>query len=114
VLGSVRRVDVRPLGYTGSMADDVRELMVTEAALVKLGARGIAAAEAEQVPRNQHATVRDPRPGAQGAGRRLLIGRTDGGRVLTLVVARAVDPTTWLIVTGWDATETERKILERR
>ncbi len=113
-VGAKRRVHVRPLRYTGWMADDVRELLVTELALEKLGARGISAIEAEQVPRNQHVTVRDPHEGSQGSGRRLLIGRTDGGRVLTLVVEQTADPTTWLIVTGWGATETERKILERR
>ncbi len=43
--------------------------------------------------------------------RRLLIGRTDGGRSLTLVIEQTLDPTTWLIVTGWEATDSERKIL---
>jgi hypothetical protein len=42
--------------------------------------------------------------------RRLLIGRTDGGRILTLVIERTDDPTTWLIVTGWSSTDAERKI----
>lgn len=96
------------------MADEVRELLVTEPALEKVGARGISAVEAEQVPRNRHITVRDPRQGSQRTGRRLLIGRTDGGRVLTLVIERTADPTTWLIVTGWGATEAERRILESR
>jgi hypothetical protein len=41
----------------------------------------------------------------------LLIGCTDGDRVLTLVIERTVDPTTWLIVTGWSSTEVERKLL---
>jgi hypothetical protein len=44
----------------------------------------------------------------------LLIGLTDGGRALTLVIERTVDPTTWLIVTGWDSTQAEREILETR
>lgn len=43
--------------------------------------------------------------------RRLVIGRADGGRVLTLVVERASEPTTWVIVTGWSATDREHKIL---
>jgi hypothetical protein len=30
------------------------------------------------------------------------------------VIERTIDPTTWLIVTGWDATEAERKILETK
>jgi hypothetical protein len=40
-----------------------------------------------------------------------LIGRTDGGRAITLVIEQTVDPTTWLIVTGWEATDSERKII---
>jgi hypothetical protein len=42
----------------------------------------------------------------------MLIGQTDGGRVLALVIERTLDPTTWLIVTGWAATDRERKILD--
>ena len=45
------------------------------------------------------------------AARRLVIGRTDGGRALTLVVERTPEPTTWLIVTGWEATAREAKLL---
>jgi hypothetical protein len=39
--------------------------------------------------------------------------RTDGGRALTLVVEQTVDSTTWLIVTGWDSSPRERKLLMR-
>lgn len=41
-----------------------------------------------------------------------MIGRTVGGRVLTLVIERTVEPTTWLIVTGWRSTDAERKIFD--
>lgn len=90
----------------------IHQLLATDVALDKLGARGISAAEAEQVPRNRHVTARNPREGAEPGKRLLLIGRTDGGRLLTLVIERTVEPTTWLIVTGWSSTEAERKILE--
>jgi hypothetical protein len=43
----------------------------------------------------------------------LLIGETDGARALTLVVERTVEPTTWLVVTGWNATAAERNLLSR-
>lgn len=86
----------------------VHQLLASDVALDKLGARGISAEEAEQLPRNQHVTAVNPRAGK----RRLLIGRTDGGRALTLVIEPTMEPTTWLIVTGWDATQAERKILE--
>ena len=95
------------------MPDVVHELLATEVALDKLGARGISADEASQLPRNEHATVRNPRGDDEPSERRLLIGRTDGGRPLTLVIERTADPTTWLIVTGWSATDTERKMLNR-
>jgi uncharacterized DUF497 family protein len=92
------------------MPDSIAELLVTEAAIDKLGARGITTHDARQVPRNAHVVVRNPHKAAAGK-RRLLIGRTDGGRILTLVIERTVDTTTWLIVTGWDSSSRERKLL---
>ncbi len=93
-------------------SDSISQLLATDVALDKLGARGISAEEAEQVPRNRHAMVQNPRSGGAPQQRLLLIGRTDGGRVLTLVVERTADPTTWLVVTGWSSTERERRLLE--
>jgi hypothetical protein len=101
---------VAGLRYTVLMPDQVRELLLTEAALEKLGARNISSHEAEQVPRNAHVIVRNPR-GARPGTRRLLIGRTDGDRALTLVIEQTFDETTWLIVTGWASTVIERRIL---
>lgn len=93
------------------MPDVVHELLATEAAIEKLGARAISSDEAGQLPRNRHVTVRNPSEAREPGARRLLIGRTDGGRVLTLVIDRTTDPTTWLIVTGWSSTDAERKLL---
>jgi hypothetical protein len=42
-----------------------------------------------------------------------MVGRSDGGRVLTLVIERTIEPTTWLIVTVWSSTEAERTLLGR-
>ncbi len=92
--------------------ESISQLLATDVALDKLGARGISAGEAEQVPTNSHAMVRNPRWGGEPPPRLLLIGRTDGGRVLTLVAERTVDPTTWVVVTGWSSTERERRLLE--
>ena len=64
---------------------------------------------------NRYVILRNPGRGrrrGQRPARRLIIGRTDGGRALTLVVERTREPTTWLIVTGWEATARERKILD--
>jgi len=93
------------------MADVVHELIATDAARDKLGARRISAFEAAQLTRNRHTTLRNPSGDSGSSNRRLLVGRTDGGRSLTLVIERTVDPTTWLIVTGWTATDHERKII---
>jgi hypothetical protein len=56
-------------------------------------------------------TLRNPHGGGEPETRRFLIGRTSGGRVLTLVIEQTIDPTTWLIVTGCSATERERILL---
>lgn len=93
------------------MPDEIAELLLTEAALDKLGAREITPDDARQVPRNAHVVVRNPRGDAPGT-RRLLIGRTDGGRALTLVVERTADPTTWVIVTGWESSQRERRLVQ--
>lgn len=94
------------------MAEMIAQLLATDAARVKLGARDISTAEIEQLPRNRHATMRNPQSGGRQEGDRLLlIGHTDGGRALTLVLERTIDPTSWLIVTGWESTARERRIL---
>jgi uncharacterized DUF497 family protein len=92
------------------MADAIAELLLTEAAIDKLGARSISIEETHAIPRNASVVVRNPHSEPPGK-RRLLIGRTDGGRALTLVIERTTDPTTWLVVTGWDATVRERRLL---
>ncbi len=94
------------------MPDAIAELLVTDAAIDKLGARSITTHDARQLPRNDHIIVRNPHDASPGK-RRLLIGHTDGDRALTLVIEQTVDPTTWLIVTGWDSSPRERKLLGR-
>jgi hypothetical protein len=93
--------------------DRVLRLVMSKVAIDKLGARGISAREAEQVPQNAHAVANNPRSRGRRTSRFFLIGRTDGGRTLTLVIERTVNPTTWLVVTGWKSTDAERTILER-
>jgi len=94
----------------------VLELLGTDSAAEKLGARGISVDEAQQLIDNRYEIL--PNRGRARHGRRrvqvrrLLIGHTDGGRALTLVVERTHDPTTWLIVTGWSATDEQRRMIE--
>jgi hypothetical protein len=96
------------------VADRVHQLLATDVALDKLGARRIAAAEAEQLLGNPHVVVSNPRGSARTGKRRLLVGRTHGGRAITLVIERTADPASWLIVTGWSSTPAERRILGGR
>jgi uncharacterized DUF497 family protein len=90
--------------------DAIYELLVTDVAAGKLGRRGISDEEVAQLLRNANVTVRNPGAGG-GAERLLLIGSTNGGRILTLVVERTIEPSAWLVITGWTATEGERKML---
>lgn len=69
--------------------------------------------EIRQLLANEHLTAENPagpHP-RSGAARHLLIGRTNGGRYLTVVIEATLDPTTWLPVTAWDSTASERAIL---
>jgi len=91
--------------------DVVHQLVATERALDKLAVRSISADEPAEMRHNRYVIVRNPRAPER---RRFLIGSTDGGRVLTLVIEETMDPTTWLIVTGWNATERERRLLTGR
>lgn len=98
------------------MPDTVNQLLATEAALDKLGARGISVVETEQTIWNRHVVIRNRRGSPerrQPDARRLVIGQSDANRVLTLVIEYTMEPTTWLLITGWDSTAAERKILER-
>lgn len=54
-------------------------------------------------------TVRRNRRGR--SGQRQLIGRTDGGRILTIILAETPVPERWRPVTGWDSTDAERRAL---
>ena len=88
-------------------------LEARDPARMKLGARGISVVEARQLLRNRYETMRTPGSRRRGGNRVLLVGRTDGGRVLAFVVERTLDPNSWVIVTGWTASPRERKVLDR-
>jgi hypothetical protein len=103
---------VSPLGPRRRVT--VSELLAPDVAAEKLSAHGISVAEAQQLPRNTHVTLRN-KGGAQRDRRKLrkrwlLIGNTDGGRTLTLVIEQTNDPTSWLIVTGWRTPSKRRRI----
>jgi hypothetical protein len=92
------------------MPTRVSELLLTFAAIDKLGARSISVSEVRELPWNGSTVVRNPSAGT--ADRRLLLGRTNGGRCLTLVIEATEEPSTWLVITGWESSPRERKIIE--
>ncbi len=92
------------------MPTRVSELLLTFAAIDKLGERSISVSEVRELPWNGPAVVRNPSAGP--ADRRLLLGKTNGGRYLTLVIEATDEPTTWLVITGWESSQRERKIIE--
>jgi len=89
---------------------DVRYLLFTaetEAHLTRASAD-----EIRQLLANRHVTADNPRAVGRGrAVRRLLVGQTEGGRHLTVVIEATLDETTWLPITAWDSTAAERKLL---
>jgi uncharacterized DUF497 family protein len=95
------------------MRDAISELLVPPEVVDKLGAHGISELEVEQVRARRSLLMRDARA-PLGLDRRLLIGTTEGARALTLVVEPTADPTTWVVVTGWEAESHERKMLKSR
>jgi hypothetical protein len=56
--------------------DGVHQLLAVDVALDKFVARGVSAEEAEQLLRNRHVAVRNPREGGAPGERLLLVGRT--------------------------------------
>ncbi|MGO9971913.1 MAG: DUF4258 domain-containing protein [Solirubrobacteraceae bacterium] len=92
------------------MPTRISELSLTLAAIDKLGARAISVSEVRELLWNGPVLIRNPAAGS--TDRRLLLGRTNGGRCLTLVIEATDEPTTWLVVTGWESSPRERKIIE--
>ncbi|MGH2866994.1 MAG: hypothetical protein ACRDNK_05420 [Solirubrobacteraceae bacterium] len=88
----------------------ISELVFTLTAISKLAARGISTDEVLDLPWNRYRVV--PNPHGPDPERRFLIGQTNAGRVLTVVIAPTDEATTWLVITGWEATLTQRRLLD--
>ena len=68
----------------------------------ELFVHGISLEEVLEVRWDDPAFFRDKQ-----VGRALMIGRTDGGRLLTVVLEETKQPYTWDVVTGWQSTKGE-------
>lgn len=89
----------------------VLALILDEHNLTEMARHGVFAAEVVQVIGNRHITVPNPRG---ELGSILLIGKTDGGRVLMIPLAPTDDPTTWRPATAFDASRHQRAVFRRR
>ncbi len=108
----VARRAVRFLDHDGQMAKHrVSALIVDEHNFAEMASHGVSAAEVVQVIANRHFTAPNPRG---EAGSILLIGETDGGRLLTIPLTSTDDPTTWRPATAFDASRHQRTVFRRR
>ena len=73
-----------------------------------LAEHGIVPSEALQLLGNMFTVRRNKR---SGAGERQLIGLTDGGRCLTLILKPTAVEGRWRPITGWASTQPERRAL---
>jgi uncharacterized DUF497 family protein len=78
----------------------VYDLRISALAREKLGRRGISVDEALQFLWNEP-RIRPNHRAPFGTDRYHLLGHTNGGRRLMLVIEATADPTTWEVVTGW-------------
>ena len=74
----------------------------------ELARHGVTPQEVMQILSNRY-TVRRNRK--DRSGQRQLIGETNGGRLLTVILAETAVEGRWRPVTGWDSTEAERSAL---
>jgi uncharacterized DUF497 family protein len=90
----------------------IAELDFSHHAVRMLTLRGIAPAEVRQLPSHTHMTL-PQRLSTAGRQRHMLIGRTDGGRPLTVVIEETSDSASWIVITGWQSSIRERKLVWR-
>jgi hypothetical protein len=91
----------------------VVKLLIDPRAATKLARRGIDPKEVGQLPGNGARGARNPRPRKPGS--RFLIGPTNGGRMLTVVIEREpADGGIWHVRTAWESSAAEQMFYYRR
>lgn len=86
----------------------ITELEFDEDNEEKLDTHGITPVDVMQILENRY-TVRRNKKHRTGA--RQLIGETNGGRMLTVILAETPVPGRWRPITAWDSTQAERRAL---
>lgn len=89
----------------------VSDLIFDEHNEREMARHGVVRREVEQLKGNRNVVLRNPR--GEG-GNVLLVGETDGGRLLTVPLAPTDDPTLWRPATAFDAGRHHRALFDRR
>jgi uncharacterized DUF497 family protein len=89
----------------------VAHLITDKHNAAEMARHGVLPEEVDQIIWNQHVIADNPR-GEPGSI--LLIGETDGGRLLAVPIAPTDDPTTWRPATAFDASRYHHALFDRR
>jgi uncharacterized DUF497 family protein len=89
---------------------EIRALVWDDVNEAHLAKHGVSVREVAQMLSNPHVIVRNRK---QRSTRRLLIGSTHGGRMLTVPLAQTADQSTWRPVTAFPATRAQQQVLAR-
>lgn len=89
----------------------VSAVVLDEHNLAEMARHGVSESEVLQVMWNRHLTARNPRGEPGGI---LMVGETNGGRVLTIPLAPTDDPSTWRPATAFDASRDQYNLLRGR
>jgi hypothetical protein len=89
----------------------VAHLIIDRHNRAEMARHGVARYEVDQIVWNRNVFY-DNRRGEPGSI--LMIGETDGGRLLTVPLAPTDDPTTWRPATAFDASRHHRALFDRR
>lgn len=92
------------------MPVEIRTLVWDERNEEHLVEHGVTVREVNQVVENPHVVVRNRK---RRSAQLLMIGRTHGGRVLTVALARTSTANMWRPVTAFDATAAQQAVLRR-
>lgn len=91
----------------------IARMIFTAPVMAKLARRGISFDEVEQLPANGARSKRNPHPRTLGS--RFLIGPTNGGRILTVVLEPdRTDDAIWHVRTAWVSNAAEQMFYYRR
>lgn len=89
----------------------VSDLIFDEHNEREMARHGVTWDEVEQLRENRRVFSDNPRGERSSV---LMIGETNGGRLLTVALAPTDDPTTWRPATAFDASRHHRSLFDRR